>query len=311
MKVYTKELLIPRKQLKLEGLNDLSKYYDSYIYKKLPSGHKAIRFVITKTDKEAYYCELDIIVPEGEKAPSFHLSNNHIFHFRKRTYENTSTFNAVLLIPTGIGAEAGGHCGDGNAISRLLASECDTLITHPNVVNASDINELTSNTLYVEGSILTRLLNGQIGLQNVKSNRLLMLMDKHDERLFNNEVINAVSSARVTLGLDCDVHEMKNIIESVSHYSKSGRAVGEINSLEKIFQVVEKHKNDYDAVALSTFIRVPKYFHEKYFKDSDMVNAWGGIEAMLTHSIAEIFNIPCAHSPMMTSKEVMNTDLGI
>ena len=74
---------------------------------------------------------------------------------------------------------------------------------------------------------------------------------------------------------------------------------------------MEKHKNDYDAVALSTFIRVPKYFHEKYFKDSDMVNAWGGIEAMLTHSIAEIFNIPCAHSPMMTSKEVMNTDLGI
>ena len=42
-----------------------------------------------------------------------------------------------------------------------------------------------------------------------------------------------------------------------------------------------------------------------------MVNAWGGIEAMLTHSVSEIFNIPCAHSPMMTSSEVMELELGI
>jgi hypothetical protein len=34
---------------------------------------------------------------------------------------------------------------------------------------------------------------------------------------------------------------------------------------------------------------------------------------MLTHSIADIFNIPCAHSPMVTSKEEANweADLGI
>ena len=311
MKVYTQELFITKKELDLKGLSSLRECYNLCIRHKLPQQHRVIRFVITKTNKDGYYSELDIILPDKNEEAALFPKDSSIFDFRKRTHENTDGFNAVLLIPTGIGAEIGGHCGDGNAVARLLASACDTLVTHPNVVNASDINEMTSNTLYVEGSILTRLLNGQIGLQNVKSNRLLMLMDKHDERLFNNEVINAVSSARVTLGLDCDVHEMKNIIESVSHYSKSGRAVGEINSLEKIFQVVEKHKNDYDAVALSTFIRVPKYFHEKYFKDSDMVNAWGGIEAMLTHSIAEIFNIPCAHSPMMTSKEVMNTDLGI
>lgn len=311
MRAYTQELFISQKELSLKGLNDLRQCYFSNIFPKLPPLHKVIRFVVTKTDKNGYYCEMDIIVPGKKEDVSFFLRENNIFDFRKRTYENVGKFNAVLVIPTGIGAEIGGHCGDGNATARLLASVCDILITHPNVLNASDINEMTENTFYVEGSILTKFLQGQIGLQGVRSNRVLMLMDRHREKLFNDEVINAVSSARITLGIDCDVYEMKELIESISRYSKSGRAVGEINSLENIFKVIKKYKENYDAIALSTFIKVPKHFHKKYFHDDDMVNAWGGIEAMLTHSIAEIFNMPCAHSPMMTSKEVMRLELGI
>ena len=70
--------------------------------------------------------------------------------------------NIVHIIPTGVGAEIGGHAGDGNPSAKLLASICDNLITHPNVVNASDINEMTENTLYVEGSMLVRFLEGEI-----------------------------------------------------------------------------------------------------------------------------------------------------
>ena len=72
--------------------------------------------------------------------------------------------NIVLIIPTGIGAEIGGHAGDGNPVAKLFGSICDNLITHPNVVNASDINEMPENTLYVEGSILDRFLRGEIYL---------------------------------------------------------------------------------------------------------------------------------------------------
>ena len=75
--------------------------------------------------------------------------------------------NAVMIIPTGIGCEIGGHCGDANAAARLLAACCDTLILHPNVVNASDINEMPENCLYVEGSILDKFLKGQIYLERV------------------------------------------------------------------------------------------------------------------------------------------------
>ena len=79
----------------------------------------------------------------------------------------------------------------------------------------------------------------------------------------------------------------------------------------KIIEPIGRDKDEYDAIGLSTFIEVPKEYHTEYFKDVDMINPWGGIESMLTHSIAEEFKIPCAHSPMMVSREIMDMEVGI
>jgi len=49
----------------------------------------------------------------------------------------------------------------------------------------------------------------------------------------------------------------------------------------------------------------------EYFENKDMINPWGGIEAMLTHSIAMAYNIPCAHAPIMASREIMDLEVGI
>ncbi|HZW40403.1 MAG TPA: DUF3326 domain-containing protein [Ignavibacteriaceae bacterium] len=299
-----KELIIPKREIEL----NLLEYYSKVIAKELSPNEILNRFIISITDENNYFCELGTLSNENDYPIS---QRESIFNFNKREFESTEKFNAVLLIPTGIGAELGGHCGDGNAVARLLASACDILITHPNVVNASDINEMTENTLYVEGSIITRLLMGQIGLQRVRSNRILMLMDKHEDKFFNDEILNAISSARISLGIDCDIYEMDNIIQSVSYYSKSGRAVGVVEHLERLFDVINNFKDKYDAIALSTFIQVPKEYHLNYFHNVDMVNPWGGIESMLTHSIAEEFKIPCAHSPMMASREIMDMEVGI
>ena len=81
--------------------------------------------------------------------------------------------------------------------------------------------------------------------------------------------------------------------------------------MEKIFEPILRSRGEYDAIGLSTFLKVPEDSHSRYFHDDDMVNPWGGIEAMLTHSIAETFDIPCAHSPMMTSGAVNELQLGI
>ena len=88
-------------------------------------------------------------------------------------------------------------------VARLLAESCDTLITHPNVVNASDINEMPENSLYVEGSVICRLLMGTVGLQRVRSNRVLVVIDKHENEMFANAAVNAVGAARATYGFNC------------------------------------------------------------------------------------------------------------
>ncbi len=209
--------------------------------------------------------------------------------------------------------ELGGHSGDGGAVAKFFSSICDQLITHPNVVNAADINELPANGLYVEGSILSRLLMGTITLQKVRSNRVLLIIDKHEES-FHELSVNAASAARAALGLDCPfIVIMDEPILMSAEFTASGRAAGRIERFDNLCNILEKYKSEYDAVALSTLIEVPDNYHADYFKEDEemMVNPWGGVEAMLTHSVSSIYDVPSAHSPMMTSHDVMNLDVGI
>ena len=114
---------------------------------------------------------------------------------------------------------------------RVLAGICDNLITHPNTVNASDINELTENTLYVEGSVLTRLLMGTIGLGKVRSNRVLAIIDDHEDKNFVHAALNAVSAARASFGLDCPrVIKMERPVRLSAQYSSSGRSTGHVQN---------------------------------------------------------------------------------
>lgn len=107
----------------------------------------------------------------------------------------------VMIIPTGLGCEIGGHAGDATPAAKLVASVCDKLILHPNVVNASDINEMPINSLYVEGSILDRFLAGEIELQSVSSNKILVVVNLP----IPNEIVNSVSAARATIGADISI----------------------------------------------------------------------------------------------------------
>ncbi|MCJ7600473.1 MAG: DUF3326 domain-containing protein [Desulfobulbaceae bacterium] len=299
-----KEIEIPKRQVG----DSLIKYMDQSVRNVLHRDELPIRFVVTASDEEKFKCELGVL----SNHPRFSPPTDNLFRFEKRTYENTEAFNAVLLVPTGIGAEVGGHSGDGGPLARLLAASCDTLITHPNVVNAADINELPDNSLFVEGSVISRLLMGTAGLQKVRSNRVLLVLDKHEDKFIHECAINSASAARAALGLDCPLVVMmddKMLMHAL--YSTSGRAVGRIEYLERLCEVLQDHRHQYDAVALSTLIKVPETFHADYFKKEDMVNPWGGVEAMLTHAISSIFDVPSAHSPMMTSKEIMDLDVGI
>ena len=42
-----------------------------------------------------------------------------------------------------------------------------------------------------------------------------------------------------------------------------------------------------------------------------MVNPWGGAEAIFTHALSTMYNVPTAHSPMLESKEIADIDPGV
>ena len=276
----------------------------------LPPNLVPLRFAVTKSDGGRASCTISTLAASSESSGSTDIS---IFEFSPRKCEHTNRFNVALLIPTGIGAEIGGHAGDATPAARLIAETCDTLILHPNVVNASDINEMPANSLYVEGSIISRLLMGTIGIAPTRANRVLVIIDAHEDSLFVNATINAVSAARASYGLVCpEVIQLSPPVMMAAEYTDSGTAAGTISGLERVFTVLEERKGEYDAVAISSVISVPKAFHQGYFDAAgEMVNPWGGVEAMLTHAVSSRFDVPSAHSPMFESREIANLDPGL
>ena len=254
------------------------------VAERLPGGAVPLRLAVTETGERGYRCEVTTLagrggphpnpLPEGEGICS---EREGAFSFRRRLSENTGQFNAVLLVPTGIGAAIGGHAGDATPVARLLASVCDTLVTHPNVVNASDINEMPANALYVEGSVVCRLLMGTAGLQRVRANRVLAVVDSHPNPLFTDLAINAVNAAHASYGLHCPgVVALEPPLVMRSEYTGSARAAGRVEDVERLFAVLDSRRGEFDAVALSSVISVPFQYHADYFgSDGGMVKSLG------------------------------------
>jgi len=199
--------------------------------------------------------------------------------------------NVVMIVPTGIGAEIGGHAGDANAVARLLASVSDTLVVHPNVVNASDINEMTDNMLYVEGSILDRFLSGEINLKKVKANKVLVATNPP----LNNDVVNSVSAARVTLGLDAFVVVLDTPLRMIATKAEDGSADGVITGWQELIDQMSNY--NFDALAISSPIEIEKEVAFDYMRNGG-VNPWGGVEAKASKLIASVLNKPVAHAPI-------------
>ena len=207
--------------------------------------------------------------------------------------------NCIFIVPTGIGAQIGGHSGDATPVAKLLASVCDKLFVHPNIVNASDINEMTDNMLYVEGSILDRFLEGQIGLEEVYSNKILLAVNE-----IKPEIVNAVSAARVTIGAEIEIVELYVPLRMTASVLPSGKAYGAIFHSDEAIQQVSQY--EYDVLVINTPIETNDDEAKEYLLKEGGTNLWGGVEAKLSKLMSEKLNKPVVHAPVENS-EVIKT----
>ena len=263
-----------------------------------------IRFAVTKSAGDRWTCELASIPGKP--------SGRSIFDFEHRSHEDADSFNVVMLVPTGIGAVVGGHAGDAMPAATLLASVCDTLITHPNVLNASDIIQIPVNGLYVEGCLITQLMMGTVGLYRKRNNRLLVLVQEHEEEMLTNAAINSVNAARASYGLNATVAMIDRRFSMKSEYSPSKSAAGRIQGIGHIYDLLDARLGHFDAVAITSVIDLSVELHKNYYQlVDDVANPWGGVEAMLTHAISLRYGIPSAHAPMLESREMAEADFGV
>ncbi len=200
-----------------------------------------------------------------------------------------------MIVPTGIGAAIGGHSGDANAAAQVLAAVCDRLIIHPNVVNASDMNEMPSNALYVEGDALDSFLKGDIDLEEVHNNRILVACNEATP-----DTINAVNAARSVLGIDAYIVVLKTPLIMKSHISPDG-ASGDIQGVTELLDQVKPY--NFDALAVHTPIDVSpssiqSYKNKLRTSNNNAVNPWGGVEAKLSKELGYSLSRPVAHSPI-------------
>jgi len=181
------------------------------------------------------------------------------------------------------------------------------------VVNASDINEMPANALYIEGSVLCRLIMGTVWIQPVRANRVLVLLHPHSDRVFTDLAVNAVNAARSSYGLNCPrVTEMDRPLVMSPEYTGSERAAGSVEGFENLCYLLDKYPGEYDAIAIASVISTPLQYYRDYFgSDGDMVNPWGGVESMLTHTISSMYDLPSAHAPMLESQAVLDIETGV
>lgn len=264
---------------------------------------RLLRLVVTKSDAHGGTCEVGFLAGTDD-APNTADRSNSILTYLPNKASPSNRFTVVLSIPTGIGAEIGGHAGDAGPFSMLIGEVCDRLILHPNVVNASDINEMPPNALYVEGSTLTRLLMGTGALAPVRSNRVGVFIESGEKDAVE-AVINSVNAAVSSYGLNCPFVKMfPPTITADYVVTNSGRITGSIDHLEELGIRVQEHLGEVDCIAIASSIKIPNNIKEAYYAGQYLLNPYGGAEALLTHYISETYGVQSAHSPMITTEEL-------
>jgi hypothetical protein len=213
------------------------------------------------------------------------------------------------VVPTGIRCELGGFAGDACPATNLLSAAVDDLVTHPNAVNASDLNEAHPDVLYVEGRALDDFLLGHLGLARVRANRIGTVLDPAGRDHFG-AAFGVLDAARAAAGIDCALHtELDGPLGARIAWTPRGCAAGTIENVAGLLDAVARLL-DAGAQAvggLSVIHGSTEELFAQHLKGS-LPNPSGGVEAILTHLVTKLFRVPTAHAPLPYYQESKGRD---
>src|ERR1039457_1654160 len=217
---------------------------------------------------------------------------------RRKHYQDAK-FAVVQIVPTGVRCEIGGFAGDACPATNLLAASADILITHPNAVNASEVNERAGNVLYVERRSLDDFLLGHLALVPSRGNRIGTFVDRTGIA-YLKDVVNALNAARASDGIDCGHYTVSaEEIGVRSQWSETGCAVGTIRNPVAILEAVE-HLLAQGVHAVGGVSVIHGVTADEFARhlSGKLPNPSGGVEAIVTHLISKVFRVPTAHAPL-------------
>lgn len=216
---------------------------------------------------------------------------------------NQHPYTVVLIIPTGVGAAIGGYAGDALPVARAIASICDRLITHPNVLNGAQLYWSIPNSYYVEGYGLDKFASSCWGLRPVRQNRIGLILDAGIEPDLRIRQLQAADAARATLGLTLTDYVITDAPLNVQlRNSASGASWGTIENPDSLLRAAEVLINKAGADAIAVVARFPDDIDSvalEQYRHGHGVDPLAGAEAVISHLVVRTFKVPCAHSPAL------------
>jgi hypothetical protein len=294
--------------IKFQDAKPWLKTISSWIKQDLKDNQYPLRFAIVAVENNKIIIDATIITYDSSSNYYEKLNTIELLNPRKKLFQDSS-FGVVQIIPTGIGCEIGGFAGDACPATNLLASAVDFVVTHPNAVNASEINEMATNVLYVEGKALDDFLLGYFGLMPVNSNKIGTFVDISGID-YLDYVVNTLNAAHCVKAIDSNFYILlKEELGVKIEWTESGCAVGTILKPELILDAVDNLiANGATAIGgVSVIHGVTKEMFTKHLQGK-MPNPSGGIEAIITHLISKIFGIPTAHAPLPYYQDIKDRE---
>jgi Protein of unknown function (DUF3326) len=268
------------------------------VAEELGAGAYPLRLSIAEVRERGALAEVTVLSLSDAEARQHAIDGAALLTPRRKEWQ-AGPFAVVQVVPTGVRCEFGGYAGDACPATNLLAAAADVLITHPNAVNASDLNEMAPGVLYVEGKTLDDFLLGHLGLLRVAGNRIGTFVDPRGLG-FLDEVTSAFDAARTAGGLDCGVYVVLRETLGVSiGWSETGCAVGTVANPEVVVEAVQALLAD-GVQAIGGLSVIDGVTHEMFARHmrGEIPNPSGGVEAILTHMVSTLFRVPTAHAPL-------------